>query len=236
MTSIFVKVAAEANDSVAAGRVNPGVHVTAVGVWIGLAVGIAGFLVLLSFFARSRSLRPVAMAMGAAVLLVAIAVPYAKSGLAWWGGPLVKPKFIGYTGIGAGLGIRTGRTYIAQNNGLLVAHNFGYVTATLDDLQLVGHAHEVRDLGGVVMLRRPCTEAALRLPDLVGGLCAYRMQGQMLGPGNEVAIGFLVRATRPGDYKVGWFRLSYHVGPLQYEEFMAPEIRICALAPAARHC
>jgi hypothetical protein len=204
--------------------------------WVGLAVaGLAliSLSVVLTQDPRVRSL--VVMAVTFLVVTV-LALWYAQSGFASWGGPLAPPAFLGG---GNGMGITTQPGRPALFAGLIYVANDSSSDVTLDGLDFVDASPPVRVLGTYVIEGAPCLPEAV---DLGGALfrhqCAYPLSGFEIaaGPGDSVPLAAVVEVESPGVYRSGWFRVRYHVGVVPFELFRTDQLTICAPEPGRRSC
>jgi hypothetical protein len=209
--------------------------------WVGMGIGafltVAGIsLLAATLWKSSPRLRSIAVH---AVLVLTIfvgATLYAGSGLAWWGGPLVEPGFLG-GGNGAGY-TRAARRPILFD-GLLYVRNLGHVGATLDGLDLVSPLGRIRVRGSYVIHGEHCTKDAITLPVRSPNGCVYPLDGYRIEPGSKsdsVMLAMLLDVPHPGVYRSGWFRIRYHVGPIRFEIFRTDQLVVCAPQPGKTHC
>jgi hypothetical protein len=204
---------------------------------IGIVASCVGMIVLLlAVAARSTRRRPFLGAVLAIIAVTMIAIPYARSGLAWWGGPLAEPTFLG-GGNGAGYTRAAGRPILFDS--LLYIRNLGHVGATLDGLDLVSPVGRIRVRGTYVLHGDHCAPDAITLPVPSPNGCVYPLDGYRVEPGNKsdsVRLAMLLDVPRPGVYRSGWFRIRYHVGALRFEIFRTDELVICAPEEGKKHC
>jgi hypothetical protein len=209
--------------------------------WVGMGIGtfltVAGIsLLAITAWKSKPRLRSIAVPVVVVLAVTAGAVPYARSGLAWWGGPLAEPAFLGG---GNGVGNLLAPGDLALFDGLIYLRNLGHVTATLDGLDLVDPVGRIRVRGTYVIRRGLCTPEAITLPVRSPNGCVYPFDGYRIDPGsksNSVILAMLFDVPRPGVYRSGWFRIRYHVGPLRFEIFRTDQLVVCAPQPGKNHC
>ena len=216
---------------------SPAVSSTAaIGTWIGLVLVIAGVLVILPALLRLGERRSrITVAAASIGLVVLLAVPYAWSGLAWWGGPLAAPDGLG-GGNGALYMVKAGQPVTFGS--LLDFSNDGKVTATMDGASLVDATPGLRVLGAYVQpeTNAPCTSDAVQVPGLQHTGCAYPIAGFKVHPGERGHVLFRVVASGEGGYRGGWTRIRYHVGPVPFEIFRTDEQALCIPKPGKHGC
>lgn len=209
-----------------------GLGPAAIGTWLGLAmllIGVPLFLVALSGQAAAR--RAFAVTVAVWVTLGVLAIPYARSGLAWWGGPLASPKFLGG---GNGEEMRAAPHVTAFFDGLLFVENRGQVPARLDSLEFVDPSSPFRVASTYVDAAAcPGTISAATL-----SRCTVPLRGwdARPGPASDRPLGAAFQVPAPGTYQVGWFRIDYHVGPLPFEIFRTDRLTVCVPAPGQQRC
>jgi hypothetical protein len=209
-----------------------------VGVWIGLLLALIGVSLLAAALWRATS-RPRSLVIVVVVMLavMAVAIPYAGSGLAWWGGPLAEPAYLG-GGNGVGMIVEPDRPEAFAS--LLYFRNLGAVPVTFDGLDLLEASPPITVLGAYAITSGQCTPAAVELevhhrPDG----CAYPLEGfrfQPGGIGHNVLLAMVVEVPEPGLYRSGWFRVRYHSRPLPFEVFRTDMLTICAPEPGRERC
>jgi hypothetical protein len=180
----------------------------------------------------------VAAVAAVAVVVAAVAVPYARSGLAWWGGPLALPELLG-AGSGSGLLIKPHEPLLTHG---IFVFNEAPADVTLDSLELLEATPPIRVLATYVIAPTPCAPDAVEpseVPELSRSECAYPLAGYRLRPGgaeDAVSLVALVQIPSPGVYRSGWFRITYRAGPLRFEMFRTDELVLCAPEPGKRSC
>jgi hypothetical protein len=202
-----------------------------VGVWLGLVLGIGAFFAL---FVALADIRPNAwswLVMAAvAVILVGLAIPYAVSGLAWWGGPLAPPDFLG-GGNAAGYGASPGQP--VYFDGLLYIENRGGLPTVLDGLDAVEVTPGLRVQQTYVLTG--CGGGTVSAANF--DRCTAPLEGFAVKPGREGGrLGAVLTVPSPGRYTVGWWRIRYHVGPLRFEVFRTDQLVVCAPPPGHADC
>ena len=206
-----------------------------VGLWMGLALLFVGAVCLSLALVATSSKRQAVVTIAVCIVMGGLAVPYAWSGLAWWGGPLVAPEYLG-GGNGAGIHALPGVPAMLQA-GLITAANWGHVSGTLDSVELVASSPPITLRGAYVITQ--CGDGSVTPATL--GSCTDPLAGWVATPGTAFGRSYRplllrVQVPAPGTYRVGWFRIDYHVGPLHFEVFRTDEVTICAPAPGKHHC
>ena len=209
--------------------------------WFGMMIGafltVALFSLVAAHVSRSRRrLRSIAVPAVLVVTIFAGAILYARSGLAWWGGPLAEPAFLG-GGNGAGYTRTAGRPILFD--GLLYVRNLGHVGATLDAVDLISPSGRIHVRGTYVIRRGRCAPDAITLPVRSLNGCVYPLEGYRIEPRGDASaarLAMLLDVPRPGVYRTGWFRIRYHVGPLRYEIFRTDQLVVCAPEPGKNRC
>jgi len=174
------------------------------------------------------SLRDRSLVLAVVGMVAVLSVPYTMSGLAWWGGPLAPPAELGG---GNGAGVRGGPGEPMFFGNLLFVRNEAPLTATLDRLEIVDAESAIRVLGTYVVAGEPCATSAVDVgvdDALFPGQCAYTLPGYRMEPGQEdrVRLAVVLSVAEPGNYRVGWFRIAYHVGQLPFEVFRTDALSI----------
>ena len=207
-------------------------------VWIGLAISVLGGILLLVVLLRDPRRSSKAAVVVTMLVLAVFSVAYARSGFAWWGGPLAQPAFLG-GGNGVVMGIEPGRPEFISGGGITL-YNGSQTNVTLDGLDVVDASPPFRVLGTYVIRAAPCLPSAVDLGRaLLGHECAYPLSGFVLAPGdpaNAVELAALVDVSSPGLYRTGWFRVRYHAGPVPFELFRTDQVTLCAPEPGRRSC
>jgi hypothetical protein len=230
----FMMVAVDASQTAA----NSLTDTRFVGAWLGLVLVLIGAGLLIAVVGRGPSvLWRSAVATVACLVVAGPAVPYSLSGLAWWGGPLSEPRYLGG---GNGIGITLQPGQVAAFSGLIYARNGGRVTATLDRLDFVGKNPSFRVRESFAGPSARCGVGELVHGQPTARMCGSPLAGREVPPGpgprNEVDLGAFVSVRRPGLYRTGWFRVRYHVGPLHFEMFNVGQLKLCAPEPGHRSC
>jgi hypothetical protein len=238
LAAIWAKVViVAANDGVTSDNQSQGGPAW-VGLWVGAALAFLAFCLLLVHVgqrpARRRRIAIVAAVMAA---VTAVAIPYARSGLAWWGGPIAEPAFLG-GGNGVGYLVRPGEQAVFEH--LLYFGNRGVGPVTFDGLDIVDGSPGIHVLGTYAVTVGRCTSAAVELdirhpPEG----CVYPLEGFRFPPserGHDVLLAMVFVVREPGLYHSGWFRIRYHAGILPFEVFRTDMLTICAPEPGRRRC
>lgn len=209
-----------------------------VGVWIaGALVFLASCLLLITLADDWHRRRRIAIVAAVVAAVTAVAIPYAHSGLAWWGGPIADPVYLG-GGNGAGYLVQPGERVALAH--LLYFRNLGTVTVTFDGLDLLEGTSGIHVLGTYAVTSGQCTSAAVKLdvPYPPDG-CTYPLPGFRFEPGgigHNVLLAMVVAADDPGLYRSGWFRVRYHAGLLPFEVFRTDQVEICVPEPGRKRC
>ena len=208
-----------------------------VGVWVGTALAFLAVCLLLFMLGNDRRRRRIAMVAVILAAVSAVAIPYAHSGLAWWGGPIADPVSLG-GGNGAGYLVQPGERVALAH--LLYFRNLGTVPVTFDGLDLLEETPGIRVLGTYAVTSGQCTSAAVKLdvPHPPDG-CTYPLQGFRFEPGgigHSVLLAMVVVAEEPGLFRSGWFRVRYHAGLLPFEVFRTDQVEICVPEPGRKRC
>ena len=233
---LAVKLVVTADNMATAERSNTLVSGHAAGFWIGLVLGLLGLSMLLASMDLAGPYRRRALVhVGVVLAIVGVAIPYARSGLAWWGGPLAEPAFLG-GGNGAGYRVKPGEPVLFD--GLLFVRNRGDLPAILDGVDLIDPEGRIQ-VRGTYVIDAACPPGAvpLEVKELNG--CAYHAPGYRIEPGGRssgVYLAMLFEVPRPGLFRSGWFRIRYHVGALRFEIFRTDELVICSPEPGMKHC
>ena len=200
-----------------------------VGQWLGLALLLVGAMGLLLALAERASLSVTVFVLVTVMVIGALAVPYAWSGLAWWGGPLSPPRYLGG---GNAEGIRTSPGRVSFFQSLLSLHNVSHVSPTLDGVKLIGSSPPFPVRGTYVI--DGCISGEVTARNL--SRCTVPLTGSVVSPSTShwVVIEFVLPGR--GLYRAGWTRVDYHVGPLHYELFRTDQMEACAPEPGAKHC
>jgi hypothetical protein len=232
VTALAIKVAVVLVDSgLYHGAESPTYQPQSVGVWLGLVVAVTATIALVFVFAgRMASLRAWLLAGLTILTLSAVGATYAWSGLAWWGGPLAPPWSLGGgNGEGGPVLLNTPHTF----EGLLYVFNEGHLPATLDGLDLVDVTPGFQIDDTFVLAH--CDPATLAgLPR-----CSEPIAGWVARPGHEASdrsLGVNYRISHTALYRVGWFRIRYHVGPFHFEVFRTDQFMVCGYAPGEPKC
>ncbi len=199
------------------------------GMWLTLVLVIALVTFLLSALIRQGWRLTMSWAVVVAAVVIALAIPYARSGLAWWGGPMSPPGDLG-GGNGQGFGVPAARAVVLDK--VIFVSDGGHVTAVLDGIDAVDRSPEFQ-FGPVYVLPGGCYPANGRYPPLPACASAgsgYRFAPGLYGTGSD-AVAAVVRVPARGPYRVGWFRIRYHVGPLHFERFETMQLVVCGLTP-----
>jgi hypothetical protein len=202
-----------------------------VGVWLGLTlVIVAKVSLLMAVGGRLSSLRSWVFAAAVIATLSAVGAAYTWSGLAWWGGPLAPPPYLG-GGNGIGMGADPGKTSIFY--GLIFVQNDGHLPASLDGLDMIEPSPTFQTSPAYVIAH--C--ALGTITPRTFAQCSVPLAGWVARPGGDLqSLATDVRVPRPGLYRSGWFRIRYHVGPLHFEIFRTEELTVCAPEPGTRKC
>ena len=235
---LAVKLVVTSDNMATAERSNTLVSGHTVGFWIGLSIGLLALPVLAASidFARPHRRRTLVQ-FGVVLAIVGLSIPYARSGLAWWGGPLAHPSFLG-GGNGSAHLVEPGEPQLFQH--LLFIPNLGDVAATFDGLDILDASGPIRVLDTYVTCFEHCPPDPIEVDprlDPIGSL--YDLDGYRLEPTGQhrsVLLAILYQVPEPGVYLSGWFRIRYHVGPLRYEVFRTDELAICAPEPGREGC
>jgi hypothetical protein len=235
LTALVAKSAIVDHNTTLAGSANPGEDTVRIGAFIAIALLLVGGILLMVEVARRPWLLKMASILSVILVVSGVGVIYARTGLAWWGGPLAAPQNLG-GGNAEKVTVRPGRPYLFQS--LLYLDNPGHVSATLDGVDLVDGTGRIDVLGTyVVEGAAPCGAGAVSVPGLDPHRCAYPLEGAGIGPGaRSVLLAIAFREDSPGVYRSGWFRIRYHVGPLPFQVFRTDQLVVCAPSPGKQGC
>jgi hypothetical protein len=210
-----------------------------VGMLIGALLTVACIsLLAVAMWSSSRRLRSIAVPTVLVLTIFAGAILYARSGLAWWGGPLAEPAFLG-GGNGSGHVVDAGEPHLFAH--LLFVQNHGTLPVRLDSLEMVDATPHFLASETYVFESPPCSQAALDIsfPEAPSGTCIYRLRGHRVEPSDgtrSVLLGFEYEVSQPGVYRSGWFRIRYHTGPLLFEVFRTDQLVVCVPDPGKKRC
>jgi hypothetical protein len=209
-----------------------------VGIWLGMFLALASLSLLATAAWRTRPrFRSIVVVIVVVFAVVAMAIPYARSGLAWWGGPIADPAYLG-GGSGEGMLIEAGVPRAVSH--ILYFRNAGSVPVTFDGVDLLDANPPIHVLGTYAVTQECSRPGAVQLqvrypPEG----CAYPLAGFRFEPGgiaHTVLLVLAVDVPGPGLYRSGWFRVRYHVGPLPFEVFRTDTVEICVPEPGRKSC
>jgi len=238
MTAVAAKLLITSQNDLIVSETHP-TGPAGVGVSIGAFLAAAGLsLLAITAWKSKPRLRSIAVPVVVVLAVTAGAIPYARSGLAWWGGLLAEPTFLG-GGNGSGHVVTAGEPHLFAH--LLFVQNLGALPVTLDSLEMVDATPHFLASETYVFESPPCSEAALEitLPGAPSGDCIYRLRGHRVEPSDgarSVLLGFEYEVPEPGVYRSGWFRIRYHAGPLSFEVFRTDQLVVCAPEPGKKRC
>jgi hypothetical protein len=209
-----------------------------IGVWFGMFLALAGLSLLATTAWRARPrLRSILVVVAVVFAVVSAAIPYARSGLAWWGGPIADPAYLG-GGNGSGYLVEPGEPLAFTHN--LYFRNLGTVPVTFDGLDLLEETPGIRVLGTYAVTPGQCTPTAVQLKILhPPDGCTYPLAGFRFEPGgveHNVLLAMVVVVDEPGLYRSGWFRVRYHAGVLPFEVFRTDTVEVCVPEPGRKRC
>jgi hypothetical protein len=206
------------------------------GLQMGIVLTIAWAVPLLMVFAgRRASGRSWTVAGVTVITLVLIGALYVWSGLAWWGGPVADPRYLGG---GNGIGTRTFPGHTGVLEGLISIEDVGHVRAVLDGVDSIEFARGFQPGSPYLItysddcISDDITPSALRR-------CAVPVAGALVPPRTPktwFSLAVPYRVTSPGVYRIVWTRIRYHVGPFHFEIFRTDQFTVCAPEPAQESC
>jgi hypothetical protein len=230
LVAVAVKIVVVLTDAHSYTTVESGPSPAFVGVWLGLVLGIAAFFALFVLVVEARpGARAWVVIATVAVVLVTIAVPYAVSGLAWWGGPLAPPGFLGG---GNGAGYHTSPGQPVYFDSLLDIGNPGALPIVLDGLDAVDATPGLRVQTTYVLLGCGGASAA-NFERCTAPIDGFAVRSRRLG---GYRLGAVMTVPSTGLYWVGWWRIRYHVGPLRFEVFRTDQFSVCAPQAGRADC
>jgi hypothetical protein len=209
-----------------------------IGLWIGMFLVLAGFSLLATVAWRAKPRRRSIVAVVVAVVaIVGVSIPYARSGLAWWGGPIADPAYLG-GGSGEGMLMEAGVPRAMSH--ILYFRNAGSVPVTFDGVDLLEADPPIRVLGTYAVTSECSRPGAVKLGvQHPPAGCAYPLKGFRFEPGgiaHTVLLVMVVDVPGPGLYRSGWFRVRYHAGVLPFEIFRTDTLMICVPEPGRKSC
>jgi hypothetical protein len=209
-----------------------------IGLWIGMFLLLAAFSLLATTAWRAKPRRRSIVAVVVVVLaVVGVSIPYALSGLAWWGGPIADPAYLG-GGSGEGMLMEAGVPRAMSH--ILLFRNAGSVPVTFDGVDLLDAHPPIRVLGTYAVTTECSRPGAVKLDvQHPPAGCAYPLKGFRFEPGgiaHTVLLVMVVDVAGPGLYRSGSFRVRYHAGLLPFEMFRTDMLMICVPEPGRRSC